>query len=160
LSGLPSEILIRLAARSESLAVADLIRTAFEEYRGRLEPESGALSETAETIAAAFADHTILVADAGERLVGCVLATQRDTELYLGRFAVHPAFRRHGIASRLLAEAECHARATGVATLTLGVRIALPENFRYFAARGFREVGREAHPGFDHPTSINMAKPL
>ena len=77
-----------------------------------------------------------------------------------GRFAVHPGFRRHGIAGRLLAEAERHARATGAITLTLGVRIALPQNFRYFTARGFREVGREAHPGFDHPTSINLAKRL
>jgi GNAT superfamily N-acetyltransferase len=73
---------------------------------------------------------------------------------------VHPDFRRHGIAGRLLAEAERHARATGATALTLGVRIALPENARYFAARGFRETGREAHPGFDHPTSINMAKRL
>jgi len=102
----------------------------------------------------------VIVAETGRRLVGCVLATPRRGDLYLGRFAVHPDFRRHGIASRLLAEAERHARATGATALTLGVRIALPENFRYFAARGFREIGREAHPGFDHPTSITMAKRL
>jgi len=92
--------------------------------------------------------------------VGCLLATRRGDDLYLGRFAVHPDFRRYGVASRLLAEAERHARETGAAALALGVRIALPGNFRYFAARGFREVGREAHPGFDHPTSIKMAKRL
>jgi GNAT superfamily N-acetyltransferase len=92
--------------------------------------------------------------------VGCLLATREGENLYLGRFAVHPEFRGHGIASRLLAEAEHHARATGATALTLGVRIALPDNFRYFAERGFREVSREAHPGFDHPTSINMAKRL
>jgi GNAT superfamily N-acetyltransferase len=92
--------------------------------------------------------------------VGCLLATRRGGDLYLGRFAVHPDFRRHGVASRLLAEAERRARETGAAALALGVRIALPGNFRYFAARGFREVGREAHPGFDHPTSIKMAKRL
>jgi GNAT superfamily N-acetyltransferase len=140
--------------------VAELIRAAFEEYRGRLEPESGALGETAETIAATFADHVVIVAEAGGRLVGCVLATRRGEDLYLGRFAVHPDFRRHGIASRLLAETERHARATGATALALGVRIALPGNFRYFAARGFREIGREAHPGFDRPTSILMEKSL
>ena len=137
-----------------------MIRAAFEEYRGRLRSESGALGETAETIAAAFADHAVSVAENGDQLVGCVLANRQGENLYLGRFAVHPGFRRHGIAGRLLAEAERHARATGAITLTLGVRIALPHNFRYFTARGFREVGREAHPGFDHPTSINLAKRL
>ncbi len=85
-----------------------------------------------------------------------MLASRQGEALYLGRFAVHPDFRQHGIASRLLAEAERRARETGAAALALGVRIALPDNFRYFAARGFREVGREAHPGFDHPTSIRM----
>lgn len=118
------------------------------------------MSETAETIAAAFADHSVIVAETGRRLVGCLLATPQGENLYLGRLAVHPDFRRHGIAHRLLAEAERHARATGARALTLGVRIALPENFRYFAAHGFREIGREAHPGFDHPTSINLAKRL
>lgn len=109
---------------------------------------------------AAFTNHVVIVADASGRLVGCVLATRQGDDLYLGRFAIHPDFRRHGTASRLLAEAEHHARSTGAAALTLGVRIALPDNLRYFAARGFREIGREAHPGFDHPTSINMAKRL
>lgn len=102
----------------------------------------------------------MIVAETGGRLVGCVLATRKRGDLYLGRFAVHPDFRRHGIASRLLAEAERHARATGATALTLGVRVALPDNFRYFAARGFHEIGREAHAGFHHPTSINMAKRL
>jgi ribosomal protein S18 acetylase RimI-like enzyme len=133
---------------------------AFEEYRGKLRPESGALGETAETITAAFVDHAVIVAETGGRLIGCVLATRQGERFYLGRLAVHPDFRRYGIAGRLLDEAERHARATGATALTLGVRIALPDNFRYFARRGFREIGREAHPGFDHPTSINMAKPL
>jgi len=140
--------------------VADLIRTDFEEYRGRLQPVLCEHRETTETIAAAFSDHAVFVAETAGRLVGCVLATQQAESFYLGRFAVHPQFRRHGIARRLLAEAECHARGAGARTLTLGVRVALPDNHRYFAAHGFREIGREAHSGFDYPTSIQMAKPL
>jgi ribosomal protein S18 acetylase RimI-like enzyme len=149
-----------MAAPAECAAIAELIRAAFEEYRGKLQPESGALGETAASISVAFEDHRVIVAEAGGSLVGCVLAAHQGESLYLGRLAVRPECRGHGIASRLLAEAERYARATGVAALTLGVRIALPENFRYFTRQGFHETGREAHPGFDHPTSINMAKPL
>ena len=140
--------------------MAALIQASFEEYRGWLEPESGALRETAETISAAFGDHRILVAESGARLVGCVLAKRDGDALYLGRLSVHPDFRHRGIAGRLLAEIERQARAIGVRALTLGVRISLPGNLRFFEAHGFREIGREAHPGFDHPTSINMAKRL
>ena len=43
---------------------------------------------------------------------------------------------------------------------TLGVRIALTENQRLFRSLGYREISREAHPGFTHPTSINMRKVL
>ena len=100
------------------------------------------------------------MAEASGQVVGCVLATRQGDNLYLGRFALHPDFRRRGIGGRLLAETERHARATGASALTLGVRVALPDNFRYFAGQGFREIGREAHPGFDHHTSINMAKRL
>jgi hypothetical protein len=42
----------------------------------------------------------------------------------------------------------------------LGVRIALPENQRLFAALGYVETERTAHPGFDVPTSITMRKVL
>ena len=40
------------------------------------------------------------------------------------------------------------------------MRIALEANQRLFNSLGYREISREAHPGFDHPTSINMRKPL
>jgi hypothetical protein len=36
----------------------------------------------------------------------------------------------------------------------------LTDNQRLFQALGYLETSREAHPGFDHPTSINMRKPL
>jgi hypothetical protein len=42
--------------------------------------------------------------------------------------------------------------------VTLGVRIALPENVALFTALGYREISREAHAGFSEPTSITMEK--
>jgi hypothetical protein len=40
------------------------------------------------------------------------------------------------------------------------VRIVLTENQRLFTSLGYVEISREAHEGFDHPTSINMRKAL
>ncbi len=36
----------------------------------------------------------------------------------------------------------------------------LTDNQRLFQSLGYREISREAHPGFDYPTSINMRKSL
>lgn len=153
-------VTIRLARPEESAAIVALIHAAFAEYRGRLEPESGALSETSETIAAAFGDHWVAVAERDGTLVGAVLYTRRGGDLYLGRLSTLPEHRGQGIAAGLIAHAEWHARDLGAAAVTLGVRIALPENFRFFEALGYREVGRDTHVGFDRPTSIRLAKRL
>lgn len=139
--------------------MADLIGAAFAEYRGRIEPESAALRETAAAIAERFADHRIVVAVSGGALVGCVIAKRQGEDVYLGRLSVLPAWRRRGIAGRLLADIEDYARAAGARAVTLGVRIALPGNRRFFEAHGYREVGRDTHEGFDRPTSIRLAKP-
>jgi GNAT superfamily N-acetyltransferase len=151
---------IRLARPEESAAIVALIHAAFAEYRGRLRPESGALSETSETIAAAFGDHWIAVAERNGALVGAVLYTRRGDDLYLGRLSTLPEHRGQGIAASLIAYAERHARDLGAAAVTLGVRIALPGNLNFFQALGYREIGRDTHAGFDRPTSIRLAKRL
>jgi len=140
--------------------VARLVQAAFAEYRGRLRPESGALAETAETIAAAFGDHWIAVAERDGVLIGTVLYTRRGDDLYLGRLSTLPEFRGQGIAAALIAHVEEHARRLGAHAVTLGVRIALPENLRFFQALGYGEVGRDTHAGFESPTSIRLAKRL
>jgi hypothetical protein len=38
------------------------------------------------------------------------------------------------------------------------VRVELQQNQSIFLSRGFQEIGREAHAGFDYPTSIRMRK--
>lgn len=140
--------------------MARLVHAAFAEYRGRLRPESGALAETAETVAAAFGDHWVAVAERDGLLIGAVLYTRRGGDIYLGRLSTQPECRGQGIASALVAHVEAHARRLGASSITLGVRIALPENLRFFQALGYVEVGRDTHAGFDQPTSIRLAKRL
>jgi predicted N-acetyltransferase YhbS len=157
-----TEIRIRAATAADAAALAALITGAFAEYRGRLKPESGALSESAETIAAELArpDHTALLALDGSQPVGCVLCKPENGDLYFGRLAVPPAQRGRGIARALIEAVEAHGRQRGYPGVLLGVRVALPENQKLFASLGYVETERTAHPGFDVPTSITMRKVL
>lgn len=150
---------IRAGAAADAAAMAAVIVRAFASYTVRLDPPPSALNETAGTIGARLADELALVAECDGRIVGCVLIAP-GPEVYIGRLAVDPAWRGRGIARALIAAVEAEGRLRRARALTLGVRIALPENQRLFAACGFREVAREAHPGYAEPTFIRMEKVL
>jgi hypothetical protein len=64
------------------------------------------------------------------------------------------------VAAIIAAAVEDEARRRELAGVRLGVRIVLTENQRLFTSLGYVEISREAHEGFDHPTSINMRKAL
>jgi predicted N-acetyltransferase YhbS len=152
-------VVVRTAAAADAASLAATIAAAFEQYRGRLTPESGAFRETADTIFRELAAGTggLIAEQDGEQL-GCVMIKPVDRDLYLGRLAVIPSARGRGIARRLVRAVEAEAARRGLAGVRLGVRIVLTENQRLFAALGYVETSREAHAGFDHPTSITMRK--
>ena len=159
-------VAIRRAVFEDAPTVAATIRRAFAEYRDNLVPPSGALSETAESIAAELAVQyeaaiaTLDAGAAGETVVGCVLFRPDGSDLYFGRLSVLPAYRGAGIARALVAHVEAEAALRGCPGVVLGVRVALPANQRFFARLGYAEVARHAHPGFDHETWIEMRKEL
>lgn len=152
---------LRAAEAADAPAIAATIAAAFEQYRGRLVPESSAFRETPEAIVKQLAsDSGAIVAERNGMMLGCVMTELLEGDLYFGRLAILPAARGLGLAKLLIAAVEDDARARGLPGVRLGVRIALPDNRRLFNSLGYREISREAHPGFDHPTSINMRKPL
>lgn len=154
-------LILRAATAADAAAIAATIAAAFEEYRGKLEPESGAFRETAEGIAAELGRESgAIVAERNGRMLGCVMVKLEDDDLYFGRLAVVPAARGQGIARKLIDAVEDEARRRELAGVRLGVRIVLTENQRLFTALGYVETSREAHEGFDQPTSINMRKPM
>lgn len=154
-------LVLRAATAADAATVAAIIAASFEEYRGRLEPESGAFRETAEGIAAELARESgAILAERNGEIVGCVMVKLVDDDIYFGRLSVVPAARGQGIARRLIEAVEDEARRRELAGVRLGVRIVLSENQRLFESLGYVEVSREAHEGFDHPTSINMRKAL
>lgn len=153
--------ILRKATIGDAAAIAAVIAASFEQYRGKLIPESGAFRETADAIAAELSRGAgAIVAERNGEMLGCVLVEEKEGDLYFGRLSVLPPARGLGLARRLIDAVEAEARRRGLAGIRLGVRVVLTDNQRLFQTLGYRETSREAHPGFDHPTSINMRKPL
>jgi len=154
-------LVLRAARATDAPVIAATIVAAFEKYRGKLVPESGALLETPDGIAAELAQgSSAVLAEQGGRVVGCVMMKPEDGDLYFGRLSVVPAARGGGIARRLIEAVEDEAQRRELAGARLSVRIVLTENQRLFASLGYTEWSRGTHDGFDRPTWINMRKAL
>ncbi|MBV9736242.1 MAG: GNAT family N-acetyltransferase, partial [Acidisphaera sp.] len=151
---------VRPAGVADAPKIAALVRLAFAHQEVATDPPPSALRETTETIAAALADGGGAIAERGAEMIGAVLWSEKEGGLYLGRLAVLPSCRGQGVGSALIAAAEAQARALDLARLHLGVRLTLPANRRLFAAHGFVETTRRAHPGYAEPTSVTMEKRL
>jgi predicted N-acetyltransferase YhbS len=162
LKGVMSDtVVLRSAVAGDAAVLAATIAAAFEQYRGRLIPESAAFRETADAISRELtAGSDAIIAEQDGDALGCVMIKPVDGDLYFGRLAVIPWARGRGIARRLVGAVEDEAHRRGLAGVRLGVRIVLTENQRLFSSLGYVETSREAHPGFDHPTSIRMRKAL
>jgi ribosomal protein S18 acetylase RimI-like enzyme len=153
-------LLIRTARADEAGAIVALLHRAFAEYRGKLQPESGALSESVDTISSAMSGGTILVAVRDTGIAGCVAFQHKADFAYAGRLAVDPSARGMGVGRALMAEAEAMARQLGAGRLRADVRLALTENRAFFRALGFVEGGHRCHPGFSRPTYVELEKIL
>ena len=159
--GMSDTLVLRSATIADAPALAATIAASFEQYRGKLVPESGAFGETADTIASQLRNGAgAIVAERNDRMLACVMTETRGGDLYFGRLAVLPEARGLGLAGRLIAAVEAEARRRGLPGVRLGVRVVLTENQRLFGSLGYVETSREPHPGFTYPTSINMRKAL
>jgi hypothetical protein len=81
-------LVLRTATAIDAPAVAATIAAAFEQYRGKLVPESGAFNETVDTIAKELATGTgAIIAEMKGAIVGCVMIRPYEGDLYFGRLS-------------------------------------------------------------------------
>lgn len=154
-------ISVRPATLEDAGLLAKTIAAAFEQYRGKLVPESGAFGETADNIARQLKSGAgAIVAERNGQVLACVMTELQEGDLYFGRLAVLPQARGLGLARRPIDAVEADARRRGLPGVRLGVRVVLTDNQHLFNSLGYVETSREPHPGFDYPTSINMRKAL
>jgi GNAT superfamily N-acetyltransferase len=151
---------LREATEADAATFAALVREAFEEYRGRLDPPSGAHAETPESVRDRLRSAGALLALAADGPAGCVFYETAAEHLYLLRLAVRPAYRRRGLARVLIEQVEARARELGRPRVRLGVRIALAGQRAYYERLGYRPVGTGTHAGYAEPTYLLLEKPL
>lgn len=155
-----SDLELREVGADEAPTVSRLIRAAFAEYEGQIHPPSGAHGETQERVMKKMESGRSALALLGGEPVGCVVYEPNDGYVYLGRLAVLPSHRRHGIGEALVRFVEERARALGSPRVQLGVRVALPHIQAWYESQGYVIVEEKYHPGFDEPTYYMMEKEL
>ena len=151
---------IREATEDDAATISGLIVAAFEPYRRRLDPPSGAHLETAESIRRRLPTRKAALATVDGRAVGCVLYELGDGFVTMSRLSVLQGERRRGIGRALIAFVEGRARDSGRSRVRLGVRIVLPRLHAYYSRLGYRKVGLATHAGFSRPTYAILEKDL
>jgi predicted N-acetyltransferase YhbS len=153
-------MVLRKATYDDIPTLVTIIHTAFEQYRGRLEPPSGAHRETVQSIATYLQQGHAVLALLNDQAVGCVCYHQEGEHVYFGRLSVLPAFRQHGVGLALIAYVEQQAQDLRAQRVQIGVRIALPHLQAYYERLGYHVVRYETHEGYTEPTSVVMEKQI
>jgi GNAT superfamily N-acetyltransferase len=151
---------VREAHCDEADLLHDVLLRAFREYERRLDPPSGVHSETVASIENKMREGGALVCEVGGVVAGCIFYAPKAGYLYVGRLAVLPEYRRHGIGDLLLRAAERRAADLGLSRVRLGVRIVLGRLRAYYTARGYVPIAFGSHPGYTEPTYVHMEKTL
>lgn len=149
----------RLPADDPALPeVLSLIHAAFAGMEGRIDPPSSVHRLSPAVLSEHARQGELWVI--GTPPIACIQLTPRGEAMHMTKLAVAAQTRGHGLARRLVELAEERARLHALPALELQSRIELVEVHAVFAALGFVEVARTAHPGHARPTSITFRKEL
>jgi ribosomal protein S18 acetylase RimI-like enzyme len=153
-------ITFRAAGDADVPAIVAIIRAAFKEYDGAIDPPSGAHKESEAKIREKMSADRAVLALLGQQAVACVLYRDEGDFMYFGRLAVLPEYRGRGIARALIAYVEGRARELDLPCVRLSVRVALPQLRARYERLGYRVIEERRHDGYAEPTYLVMEKLL
>jgi tRNA threonylcarbamoyladenosine biosynthesis protein TsaE len=128
-----------------------LTQLAFRDY-GSLEPPSGALRESEESVRDDLERSGGALALLDGRGVGCLRLDREPGYLHVRRLAVDPAFQHRGIGTALMEWIHDYAPGQGYSEVRVGVRRRLPGNLRFFLRLGYTVIAEHRHPGYREVT--------
>ncbi|HEX7295569.1 MAG TPA: GNAT family N-acetyltransferase [Pyrinomonadaceae bacterium] len=152
---------IRVATSADAARITEVINAAFRIAEGFF-IDSKRITEA--EVEESLTKGDFLLAENGEKLLGCVYVEMRGTRSYLGLLSVDPECQQGGLGSLLMNDAERYCRERGsqfMDIVIVHVREDLPQ---FYKKRGYTENGTSPFPA-DVETLmpvhfINMSKPL
>ncbi len=143
---MPTEITIRPCLPGESHRLLDF---------WRVSTVQATVTDHVEGVRVLFAKQAdaVLLALAGDRIVGSVIAAFDGWRGNIYRLAVAPEFKRRGIATRLMAEAERRLSAQGAKRLAAVVDSQSTESIPFWEARA-SQGWAASHPGVRYVKSL------
>jgi len=158
---MPAQCSIRVATPADAPRITAVINAAFRIAEGFF-IDGNRITQT--EVEQSLTKGVFLLAEAGDRLNGCVYVELRGDRSYLGLLSVDPATQQGGVGSLLMNEAEQYCRergSRGMDILIVSLREELPS---FYEKRGYVHSGTTPFPA-DVPTKIpchfiNMSKPL
>lgn len=150
------KLTVRLCGPADAELVHALTQSAFEEYARTLDPPTGALRETVESVRADLVAHGGAIAWRGDDPLGCLRFEVEPGHLHVRRVAVRPDQRHAGVGTALMEWAHDHARRLDLPEVRLGVRRQLEGNRGFYGSLGYEVVGAHRHPGAEAVTWYEM----
>jgi len=131
-------------------------------HRPAVDPPPPALSETADSVAAALERGFGVVAEVDGEAVGTVIVVLEGEHAWITRVSVRPALQRHGIASTMIEVVLDLLADRGVPTADLVAREEFPSVVAWWRRHGFRQVdadGPRLHLSRGMPVCVEVATP-
>lgn len=153
-------VTVRVVTKRDAPLVRALMLTGFAQFRDALDPPSSAFQETDEDVAAAIWRGGAAIAWLDGTPVGSVRFEPEESWLYIGRLAVIPEARRHGVARALVLAAEAEAARFGVTEAQLSMREVLPGNRALFEGLGYVVISVDPHPRNPAQNTLRLRKRL
>jgi len=154
-------ITVRRVGIEQMSEVHRIMQLAFEEYRGRLVPPSGALTETIEEVRTVINRGGAFLAFVGGVTVGSARYRLFPDHAYAERIAVLPEYRGRRVAVALMTAFEEAVQALGVPEARVGVRASLPSNLRFYENLGYRAMASRPYPtGTDFEITLRKSLTL
>jgi len=148
------------ATPSDAARVWAIQRTAFEEYLGVQNPAPSVWRAGVSDVEVWLRDGGGVLAWLGGMLVGSVVWSYRGPVFYVQHVAVHPDYRRRGLATRMMAWVESEAQRSGYSQLALRIRSAQTGNQALYESLGFVVTDTAPHPLGGPETLTRMEKQL